>query len=206
MVNNMLEGYNKGIEEQVSILKNILLKNDKIRYLLEKMDESGVSNYYIVAGCINQTVFNYYHGYEVDYGISDYDIVYFDEDVSYEAEDRVIKRINSLVGDIDIKVDIKNQARVYLWYYEKYGVKRDPYVSVEDAINKWTSTVTCIGVRLSKGVFSVYAPYGLNDIFEMVIKPVKLEVTEDIYSEKALNWKKKWPKLKVYDWNGNIMK
>ena len=37
-------------------------------------------NWYVGAGGVNQTVFNYYHGYECDYGIKDYDIVYFDED------------------------------------------------------------------------------------------------------------------------------
>lgn len=201
----MLDGYNKGLSEQISILKEILYKNNKLRYLLEKLDESGISNYYIAAGCINQTVFNYYHGYDIEYGINDYDIVYFDSDTSYEAEDKVIRKINSLIEDIDIKVDIKNQARVYLWYYEKYGIKRDAYVSVEDAINKWASTVTCIGVRLNKGVFSVYAPYGVNDIFSMVIKPVRLETERNVYEMKSLGWKKKWPKLRVYDWNGNIV-
>ena len=34
----------------------------------------------MVAGSINQTIFNYYHGYDLNYGIKDFDVAYFDDD------------------------------------------------------------------------------------------------------------------------------
>ena len=194
-MNTNLNGANLSIDKQIIILESILKKNTKLMEILKILDDDGIKNYYVGAGCINQTVFNYYHGYELDYGIKDYDIVYYDDDLSYDTEDIVIKRLENKFKDLDILVDIKNQARVHLWYYEKYGIKRTPYVSVEDAIASWGATITCIGVRLEKEKLVVYAPYGLNDIFGMVIRPVKREFTKGSYDERAECWMKKWPKL-----------
>lgn len=195
-----LNGINCSIQEQLILLEKILRKNTKLMKILEILERDEIRNYYVGAGAINQTIFNYYHGYEIDYGIKDYDIVYYDEDLSYEKEDIIIKRLENKFKDLNVFVDIKNQARVYIWYYEKYGIKREPYNSVEDAIASWGATITCIGIRLEKGNLVVCAPYGLNDIFEMVIRPVKREFTKKAYDVRANRWMNKWPMLKKIDW------
>ncbi|MBQ8681594.1 MAG: nucleotidyltransferase family protein [Bacilli bacterium] len=195
-----LNGGNLPIKEQLDILENILRLNTKLISILEILEQDGIKNYYVGAGAINQTIFNYYHGFEIDYGIKDYDIVYYDEDVSYEKEDIIIKRLGKELDKLDICYDIKNQARVHIWYYEKYGIKRIPYTSVEDAIASWGATITCVGVRLENSKLVVCAPYGLNDIFNMVIRPVKREFSKELYDERAERWMKKWSKLKKQEW------
>lgn len=197
---NKLNGSNHPIDEQINILIKILKKNKNLISILKILEKDGLKNYYVSAGAINQTIFNYYHDYEIDYGIKDYDIVYFDEDVSYEKEDIIIKRLGKKLDKLNVLYDIKNQARVHIWYYEKYKVKRTPYTSVEDAIASWGATITCIGIRLEKNQFIIYAPYGLNDIFNMVIRPVKREFTKNLYDERALKWMQKWPKLTKKEW------
>lgn len=194
------DGVNCSIGEQLDILEKILGKNTMLMKILEILDQDELQNYYVGAGAINQCIFNYYHGYEISYGIKDYDIVYYDEDVSYEKEDIVIKRLEDKFKDLDVSVDIKNQARVHIWYYEKHGVKREPYTSVEDAIACWGAIITCIGVRLENGKLVVCAPYGLNDIFGMVIRPVKRKFTKELYDKRADRWMKKWPGLKKIEW------
>ena len=196
----MLVGLNKSLDEQEKVFAYILETNEKLMAILKVLekyakDKNEFKNYYVGAGCINQTVFNYYHNNDSCYGIKDYDIVYFDSDTSYEAEDVIIKEIEALVKDISVKVDIKNQARVHLWCSGK-----SPANSVEEAISRWGSTVTCIGVRLEKGKFKVFAPYGLNDVFAMVIRPVKFEFSKESYYERAKRWQKKWPKLEIKEW------
>lgn len=195
-----LVGVNLPLDEQIQVLEKILRKNVTLMKILEVLAELKIENCYVGAGAINQTVFNYYHGYEVDYGIKDYDIVYYDEDLSYEKEDCVIKKIEKRLANLNVVVDIKNEARVHLWYYEKYGIKRTPYSSVEDAIASWGATVTCIGVRLMNRKLIIYAPYGLNDLFGMVIRPVKREFTKETYDERANRWMKKWSQLKKIEW------
>ena len=89
-----------------------------------------------------------------------------------------------MLSDLTIKLDIKNEARVHIWYNEKYGKNIKPYKSVEDAIARWGTTITCIGVRLEKGNLIVDAPYGLNDLFNMIIRHVKIDFTEADYIKK----------------------
>ncbi len=131
-----LNGINQPLNDQLEILGKILLQNKQLKIILETLEKLNLKNYYVSAGCINQTVFNYYHDYNLNYGISDIDIVYFDEDTSYEAEDKVIHQIQKLLKEINLKIDIKNQARVHLWYEEKFGSKIKTYTSVEDAVSK----------------------------------------------------------------------
>ena len=190
----------KNLNEQLKDLEEILFKNETLKEVLKRLEKSNLKNYYVGAGCINQTVFNYLHGLRIDANINDYDIVYYDEDTSYEKEDIVIKYVEELLSDLNIKLDVKNEARVHIWYNEKYNENRMPYTSVEDAVSRWGTTITCIGVRLENNNLIVDAPYGLNDLFNMVIRPVKTDFTEADYIKKVNKWKKKWPKLTIMPW------
>lgn len=201
----MLEGVNKSIDFQISILKEILFKNEKIVQTLKVLEEYAkenpkFKNYYLGAGGVNQTVFNYYHGYDLNHGIKDFDIVYFDDDESYESEDIIIKDLSERLSHVDTSFDIKNQARVYIWYNEKYGTNRERYSSVEDAISSWGSTVTCVGVRLEDNELKVFCPYGLNDVFSMTIRPVKKDFEKVNFDERAKRWKRIWNKLNIIEW------
>lgn len=197
----MINGLDKDLLSQIEVLEKILLSNSTLKEVLVRLSQTDLKNYYVAAGCINQTIFNYYHGYPLMNGIDDFDIVYFDSDVSYEKEDSIIKEINNLVNDLNIKCDVKNEARVHLWYGEKYGKHIEPYTSLEDAIDSWGTSVTCLGVRLENNKLIIYAPYGLNDLFSMTIRPVKRQYTEEQYIIKTNKWKKKWPKLNVLPCN-----
>ena len=201
----MLDGLNKSIDIQLEVFEKIISKNEKLMKILDVLESYALENpsfknWYVGAGGVNQTVFNYYHGYEGDYGIKDYDIVYFDEDTSYEAEDVIIKDLEKRLKDLDIVSDIKNQARVHIWYNPKYGTNREPYTSCEDAVSSWGSTVTCIGIRKENGQLIVYCPYGLNDLFSLTIRPVKRYFDKESYEARSKRWKAKWDKLNIVEW------
>lgn len=183
-------------------LEEILNRNKTLMEILKRLEkyqkeDSNFKNYYVGAGAINQTVFNYFHRYPIDQNISDYDIVYYDKDTSYEQEDKIIKKIESSLKDLNIKTDIKNECRVPIWKKEKYNQEIKPYLSVEDAISRWITTITCIGVRLEEGKLKIYAPYGLEDLFSLIIRPVKKDATLKVYEEKVKKWQQKWPKLTI---------
>lgn len=201
----IMDGKDKSIDKQLEILEHILLQNRKLVDVLNILEDyanesSKFKNYYLAAGCINQTVFNYYHGYDLDYGIKDFDIVYYDNDESYESEDIIIKDLTKRLENVNVEFDIKNQSRVYLWYNEKYGTNREKYKSAEDAISSWGATVTCVGVRFENNKLKVCCPYGLNDIFSMIIRPVKRDFSKELYLERANRWKNKWEKLNIIEW------
>ena len=69
-------GYNCDIETQKQLLHRILSENKSLYEVIMKAQKLGLEKYYIGAGCICQTVWNYQNGLDLMYGISDIDIVY----------------------------------------------------------------------------------------------------------------------------------
>ena len=160
--------FNKTLSEQEKLFEKILRNNKKLWSVLEILEDYALKNksfknYYLGAGALNETVFNYYHNFDDNYGIKDYDIVYFDEDTSYEKEDIIIKELSSLLKDIDVCLDIKNQARVHLWCKGKSEA-----FSVEEAISRWSTTVTCIGVRVENNTLKGTIDNENNGVVETV--------------------------------------
>ena len=197
----MINAFNRDLEFQIGALQAILQQNKLIQQIFDRADQFRMSQWYLGAGCIAQTVWNCLSGQELTAHISDIDLVYFDaQDCSYEGEHRHINHIEELFKDTPIPIDIKNQARVHLWYEKHFGYPIKPYQSLEDAINRWPTTATCIGVTYRRNEFVVYAPYGLNDVFGMIVKPNKVQITEEIYLNKVKRWKQCWPQLTIMPW------
>lgn len=181
-------------------LHEALRGNEPLYALLKRAEELHLNAYYIGAGCVAQTVWNAKCGNAPMYGISDFDFVYFDAcDVRAEAEADVAQRV-AQIAPAGVTLDVKNEARVHLWYERHFGYPIAPYPSLEAAIDSWPSTATAVGVRLVGGRLSVYAPFGLSDLFDLIIRPNKRQVTKEIYEAKAAKWASKWPALTVLPW------
>lgn len=194
-------GFNKDINTQKRILFEILSQNSILFEIIRDAPKIGLENYYIGAGCVCQSVWNYQNGLDLMYGISDVDFVYFDDrDLSYEAENRIVQEIKRRFFHLPVEIDIKNQARVHLWYQDHYGYELQPYDSLESAINSWPTTATSIGIRLSDGDLVVYAPFGLNDMFGQIVRANKMQITKETYWKKCKKWHAKWPTLQVVEW------
>ena len=193
-------GYNSDINSQIEHFEEIIMSNGVLCSLLTDAENLGL-DYYIGAGCIAQTIWNYQMNQDLNYGISDIDFVYYDSsDLSFEAERRIIKRVKNELDNCPINLDIKNQARVHIWYKEHFGYDIEPYHSLEEAINTWPTTATSIGVRLERNKLIIYAPFGLNDVFGLIVKANKAQITEKIYLEKVNKWKAKWSSLRIVPW------
>jgi hypothetical protein len=118
----LLNGYNLDVYEQLKVFEKIITSSEIIKEALERAKLLDIDNYYLGAGCITQTVWNYLSNNPLDYGIKDIDFVYFDDmNLDLETENRVIIKANDLFSDLRIKVDVKNQARVHLWYKSHFG-------------------------------------------------------------------------------------
>jgi hypothetical protein len=191
-----------GLRGQISRLETLLQLNEDAQKILRAAPTLKMPEWYLGAGGISQTVWNVFHGFDPKYAIKDYDLVYYDAtDVSYKTEDDVIQKAKQLFHDIFVPVEVRNEARVHLWYLEKFGYPIQPYKSVEEAIASWPTTATCVGVKYIDDHFHVYAPYGLDDLFAMIVKPNKVQIKKSIYEDKVNRWIKIWPKLKVVQWD-----
>lgn len=193
-------GYNITIKEQIELLHSILKENKILYNFMKQAENIGLHSYYIGAGCIAQTVWNYQLGNDLMYGISDFDLVYFDDsDLSHEQELNVLEKIKDLFND-DFELDVINEARVHLWYKDHFGFSIEPYTSLETAINTWPTTATSIGAKLENDQLVVYAPFGLSDLFGGIIRANKKQVTKEIYENKSQKWLKLWPSLNYVFW------
>lgn len=170
--------------------------------LLERLPSLALPDWYLTAGCLVQTVWNILSGHSPEYGISDYDVFYCDvENLTWEAEDVIIKRCADAFSDLDVEVQIRNQARVHLWYEQKHGVPYPPLQSSREGIDSFLNQSSCFGVRREPGgLFEVYAPFGFTDLFAMTLRPNGQQNLPDVYYKKARRWTQMWPKLKVLPW------
>jgi hypothetical protein len=169
--------------------------------VLRRAERLDLPGWRLTAGCLFQTVWNVLDGHDPQRGILDYDLFYFDDaDRSFEAEDEVIRRSAEVFIGCGGQVEVRNEARVHLWYEDKFGVPCAPFRSTEAAIDCFAATACCVGIRTSDSQADVYAPFGLEDLFAFVLRPNPVLATRAVYEEKAARWSDLWPRLTVMPW------
>jgi hypothetical protein len=153
---------------------------------------------WVVSGCLVQTCWNIKTGRAVDHGINDYDIFYFGPDTSWQAEDAVIRHLQDRLGQFDVKIEVRNQARVHLWYPQKHGLPYPALHCSADGIDRFLMKTTQVGIRRTPGGHDVYAPNGFDDIADMVVRPNPgPNFLAAKYAAKATRWKRFWPEITV---------
>jgi hypothetical protein len=146
-------------------------------------------------------VWNGLTGRDPGAGVRDADLFYFDSDTSWEAEDVVIRRGAELFADLPVPVEIRNQARVHLWYADRFGVPPAvPFRDCREAIDAFAAVCCSYGVTVDDGGLRVHAPYGYADLFGMVVRPNSGPALRDVYEAKAARWRREWPQLTVLPW------
>ena len=119
---------------QVQYLDEALKQNAVAQAALAVGADLALPDWYLGAGGVAQTVWNLRHGFEPAEGIKDYDLVYFDPaDLSVDAESQIEEEVARRLSDFGVVVDVKNEARVHLWYRQRFGRHLEPYRSTEDA-------------------------------------------------------------------------
>ncbi|KAG8675930.1 hypothetical protein FPOAC2_02012 [Fusarium poae] len=190
------------LSEQISQFKNAVKQNKTLMTVLSRAAEMKLPNWYLAAGALTQTVWNVVTNRDPEQGIDDYDLIYFDaSDLSWEAEDAVIQKGKEIFKDIPVEVEIRNQARVHLWYEKKFGRPCPQHRSSEDSMTTWGTNTALIGVRLrDDGEWDIFAPWGLSDMFSLVVRPNQQIMTEETYTKKTTRWIKIWPEITVMPW------
>ena len=189
------------LAEQVGGLERALRQNRVVAAILEGAPGLGLPHYYLGAGGIAQTVWNQLHGFDADHGVKDYDLVYFDpSETTAATEGRTAQRVIARFADLQVKMDVTNQARVHQWYLRRFGRSIPPYRSTEQAIATWPTTASSIGVRLETDRLVVCAPFGLHDLFARIVRPNKALISRTVYEAKVERWTPLWPDLAILPW------
>lgn len=192
----------KCISEQNEKFVSIIKKNKDLMLILDYIESLNLPNFYIAAGAVFQTIWNYYDNKPLNYNIKDIDIIYYDSNnLSKEDEKKLEYSISQYFKDMNYEFDVHNEARMHLWKKENENKNIDQYKNSEDAIDQWIATVHAIGITKKNDNIEVYAPYGLSDIFSRTIRPIKHKAnSEELYNKKAIAWKNRFDNLNIIEW------
>lgn len=161
--------------------------------VLEAVEGLALPDCWVGAGFVRDAVWDRLHARPA-LGVSsrDVDVVYFDPHHGAETDLRAANLLRRAYPDL--AWDIKNQARMHI----RNG---DPgYTCTFDALRYWPETATAVAVRSIEGQVEIVAPYGIDDLVHMVVRPTppfahKLEQFDRRLREK--NWTMRWPMVRV---------
>jgi len=176
----------------VQDVANFMAEQPVLIGLLRAVATLPVSDCWIGAGVIRNAVWDCLHDRPVQIATgSDVDVIYFDHSNSSSERDLTIER-QLAAAYAEVPWSVRNQARMH----EQNGDA--PYRDSEDAIRHWPETATAVAARLQEGRVQIIAPYGIDDLVQMIVRPTpgfrtKLAVYERRLASK--NWARRWPRL-----------
>ena len=182
-------------------LADILRQAPSLMGVMEIARHLALPDWMIFSGAIYQKAVNHLTGRDLDYGLKDYDLGYFDAaDLSYEAEDRVIRRAAAAYPPpLDTLVEVRNQARVHLWFEDHFGEPYAALTSSAEALTRFTTTMFAVGARLEPdGTLRIFAPFGLEDLFALRLRPNPTRPTMG-FARTAEAAMARWPELTLAD-------
>jgi hypothetical protein len=180
-------------------LEEIVRASPSLMQVLERARDLDLPDWLIFSGAVYQRVLNRLTGREDDYGIKDYDLGYFDAaDTSYDAEDLVIRRVAAAFRPpLREMVEVRNQARVHLWFEGKFGEPYAPLTGSAEALTRFVSPLFAVAVRLQPDdQLAIVAPFGLDDLFALRLRPNPARPTNG-FARTAASVTARWPEMVV---------
>ena len=189
-------------QTQRDAIEAIIRNQPVLMAVLEGLRDMVLPDHVLVAGAIYNEVWNVLTGRTSLTGVNDIDIFYFDDsDIGWDAEDRVIKACEARFAGLPLPVQVRNQARVHLWYEQKFGSPFSPLASAAEMLERYASTTHAVGARLdADGNMEIVAPFGLDDLFSFRMVPNPVLDNRVSHTKKGERAKAIWPELTLVPW------
>ena len=170
--------------------------------VLETARACNPPDWLVGAGVIRNLVWDHLHQYQTPTPLADVDVIFFDpHDVRPERDQIVQQQLARRLQHVNWEAT--NQAAVHLWYEDVFGFAAPALHSSEEAVGTWPETATCVAVRLlATDQIHIVAPYGLSDLFNMVLRRNPCRVTREQFAQRLHSKQilRKWPRVQViYD-------
>lgn len=180
-------------------LADIVRADPGLMHVLTTVRGLGLNDWRVFSGAVYQSVWNAVTGRPAGYGRKDYDLGYFDPDTSWDAEDAVIKRVAAAFDEpFRSEVEVRNQARVHLWFPDRFGEPYDALSGTDEALARFVAPAFAVGVRLeADDTISIAAPFGLEDVFSMTLRPNPNRPLARGWDKAVAGARARWPELTV---------
>jgi hypothetical protein len=184
-------------------LLEILGRHPWFMSALDAVSDLEIPQWCIGAGVIRNIVFDHLDGVAKT-TIRDVDIAYYDvSDITEQADRRYEDILKQRMPFVPWEVT--NQASVHLWFHKKFGYRVPPVDGIAEAVATWPETCTSVGVTKIKGNgYKVYAPYGLKDLFGMVIRRNPTRIDINTYNKRisTKRYRQHWKSVRIIYENG----
>ena len=180
-------------------LREILAATPGLMKVLRTVRDLDLPDWLVFSGAVYGPVWNALTGRSSDHGLNDYDVGYFDSsDTSYEAEDRIIRKVAAaLHAPLREQVEVRNQARVHLWFEGHFGEPYSALAGTGEALERFAAPAYAVGVRLEADeTLTIVSPFGLEDLFAMRIRPNPNRATRG-YEPAAAKVRRRWPEVVI---------
>jgi hypothetical protein len=180
-------------------LADIVRADPGLMHVLTTVRGLGLNDWRVFSGAVYQSVWNAVTDRPVGYGRNDYDLGYFDPDVSWDAEDAVIRRVAAAFDEpFRSEVEVRNQARVHIWFPDRFGEPYEPLTGTDEALSRFVAPAFAVGVRLeADDSISVAAPFGLEDVFSMTLRPNPNRPLAKGWDKAVTSARARWSELTV---------
>lgn len=175
-------------------LLEIINQDEFIIEVIGSVEQLQLNDAWICAGLIRNKVWDVLH--KTTTVVNDIDVIYFDDtDTTWETEKQLEKKLMEILPTQ--LWSVKNQARMHL----KSGFS--PFKSSYDGVASFPETPTAVAIRKNGTNIEIMAPYGLEDLFEMRVRPTPLYFKDlarhSVYIDrmKQKKWQETWEQLSI---------
>ena len=94
-------------------------------------------------------------------------------------------------------VEVRNQARVHLWFEQKFGEASAPLSCTDEALARFVCPAFAVGARLEPDDrITLAAPFGLDDLFAMHLRPnPNRRISAEAFARVSGSASARWPEL-----------
>ena len=182
-------------------LRQLIQQDERTMAILRTVRRCDPPEWLVGAGVIRNLVWDHLHGYSQPTPARDIDVAFFDAaDLSPERDASVTAQLSELLPAVEWEAT--NQAAVHLWYANLFGQTWPPFTSTIEAIATWPETATCTAVcLLPDDSLQIVAPFGLEDLFQMILRRNPARVTAEQFQQRLGDKKilQKWPQVRVIE-------
>nr|WP_322094283.1 nucleotidyltransferase family protein [Paraburkholderia bannensis] len=195
--------YFRGIDVQTTNMRTRLVtvarESDWFWSALVAVRSLNLPSWCIGAGAVRNLVWDSLHDFRAASPLSDIDVAHFDaSDLSDKSDANIQRRLNGIRPNTPWEVT--NQAAVHTWFEATFGHSVSPFASLEDAVASWPEFATSVGLTLREDdSIDVIAPYGLDDLFAMVVRRNPARISVETYRKRIeqKQYQRRWPRVTI---------
>ena len=175
-------------------IADFIAHNPRMMRCLAVLAAHGPAGAWIGAGFVRNAVWDHLSGLDTEANPpADLDVVFHDPVIATAEQDAAFEA-ELCTAAPDLPWSVRNQARMH----ERNG--HHPYRDVADALTHWPETATAIAARLGPKGVEILAPFGVDDVLGMILRPTpafraKLEIP--LARLEAKGWLTRWPRLRL---------